>query len=538
MEAGEIWLGESRMLLFHAKAMGALRLELLETLGIRRARGAMMRMGFACGQQDADLAKQLLGSAADPYDVFRIGPELHALEGLVKATITRADIDWDRGWIEAEVDWDHSWEAEMHLQHFGLGEETACWSLVGYASGYVSRFLNRLVIFRETACMAKGDSHCHIVGKPAEAWGDLPEADFLAPERLGQELDALREELTQLRRRLPQAGELIGASAGFRSAFELVQRAADTPITVLLLGETGVGKEVFAQWLHEHSSRAGKPFVAVNCGAIPHELIESELFGVCKGAYTGAQASRVGRFERAHGGTLFLDEVGDLSPSAQVKLLRVLQTGEFERLGDEATRKADVRLVAATHVNLQQAIAEGRFRSDLYYRLAQYPVTIPPLRERRLDVPLLAASMIEKYCAAYHKSLRGLSDSALRALSVHAWPGNVRELQNLIERGVLLAPPGGEIETHHLFSGPVPVASVGAELDRSGGVGDPEQAEARRICKRLLNDDFDLSRHESCLLEMAVERAQGNLTHAAKLLGISRRQLSYRLQQQRSGGGE
>jgi transcriptional regulator with GAF, ATPase, and Fis domain len=156
---------------------------------------------------------------------------------------------------------------------------------------------------------------------------------------------------------------------------------------VLLLGETGVGKEMFARWIHDHGNRAEQPFVAVNCAAIPHDLLESELFGVQKGAYTGAQASRAGRFERAHGGTLFLDEVGDLSPAAQVKLLRVLQTGEVERLGDDQTRKIDVRLVAATNVDLQQAIAAGRFRADLYYRLATYPVVIPPLRERRSDIP-------------------------------------------------------------------------------------------------------------------------------------------------------
>ena len=380
VDEGQIWLDENRMLLLHARSMGALRRELFDSLGAERAKGLLIRMGFVSGQQDAELAKKLLG-AGDPYDVFRIGPELHAFEGLVKATIVQADLDWERGSFAGEVDWRNSWEADSHLQLFGIGEDPACWTIVGYASGYVTQFFNRPVIFKETACVACGDALCHIVGKPLEAWGHDPYLDYFKPEDLQGQLDEMREEISRLRKTLCSgrtAGNLIGASSGFRSAFDLVSKAAASPITVLLLGETGVGKEMFARWLHDHGNRAEQPFVAVNCAAIPHDLIESELFGVQKGAYTGAQVSRAGRFERAHGGTLFLDEVGDLSPAAQVKLLRVLQTGEVERLGDDHTRKIDVRLVAATNVDLQQAIAAGRFRADLYYRLATYPVVIPP----------------------------------------------------------------------------------------------------------------------------------------------------------------
>jgi two-component system, NtrC family, response regulator HydG len=534
LESGHIWLDENRMLLYHARAMGALRAELFNSLGVERARGLLVRMGFASGQQDADLARKLLGSG-DPYDVFRIGPELHAFEGLVRANIQHAELDWEKGSFVGDVSWDNSWEAEAHIQHFGVGEEPVCWSLIGYASGYVTRFFNRFIVFRETHCVGRGDERCLIVGKPAEAWGNADGyLDYFKPENIEGQLQELQDELERLRESLCAQrgpGNLIGNSAGFRAAFDLVSKAAASPINVLLLGETGVGKEVFARWLHDHGPRAQQPFVAINCAAIPHDLIESELFGVQKGAYTGAQQSRPGRFERAHGGTLFLDEVGDLSLAAQVKLLRVLQTGEVERLGDEQTRKVDVRLVAATNVNLQQAIAQGRFRADLYYRLGTYPVSIPPLRERKSDIPLLAAAFVEKYEAAYHKKLQGITDRAIKALLAYPWPGNVRELENLIERGVLLAPPGSQIEIGHLFAAPLPAEPEGVEVDRGGQLCDERESSRARLYDALLQEGFKLDAHEARLLELAVEKTKGNLTHAARALGITRRQLAYRLKQ-------
>lgn len=534
-ENARIWLDESRMLLLHAKAFGALRRELFETLGRRRAQGLLLRMGFAAGQQDADLARKLIGSG-DPYDVFSLGPELHAVEGLVKASIRKADIDWEKGTFNGEVEWSNSWEAESHLQLFGLGDEPACWTIVGYASGYTSQFFKRLIVFREEQCMCCGHDKCVIVGKPAEEWDDAEYLNYFEPENIEGQLREMEEELTQLRGRLNEQqgeGRLVGQSAPFRTAFDLLNKAANSPISVLLLGETGVGKEVFAHWLHDHSNRAQKPFVAVNCAALPHDLVEAELFGVQKGAYTGAQASRPGRFERADGGTLFLDEVGDLPPSAQVKLLRALQTGEVERLGGSETRKVDVRVVAATNVDLHKAMEQGRFRVDLYYRLATYPVTIPPLRARKDDIPLLVSALIDKIAPGYNKSVRGVSDRAMQALMAHDWPGNVRELHNLLERGILLAPSCGEIELEHLFAGPspAPMSGEGARVERCGGLGKLEEGRKAQLYDALLTDDFDLQAHEQRLLKLAVARAGGNLTQAAGLLGITRRQLAYRLKQ-------
>ena len=230
-----------------------------------------------------------------------------------------------------------------------------------------------------------------------------------------------------------------------------MRKGAGTQVTVLLTGETGVGKERFARALHAMSTRAAKPFVAVNCAALPGELIESELFGAEKGAFTGAGAARQGRFERADGGTLMLDELGELPLPAQAKLLRVLQQGEIERLGGTQVRKVDVRAIVATNVDLKAAVAAGRFRADLMYRLNVYPIRIPPLRERVDDIEPLAAHLLQRFSALHGKSVAGFTDRALDAMRSYAWPGNVRELENLIERGVILASAREPVDVHELF---------------------------------------------------------------------------------------
>lgn len=539
VNTGQIWLGENRMLLLHAKAMGQLRKELFESLGARRAQGMLIRMGFASGQQDADLALSLSDEGVN-YDLFEIGPEVHGLEGIVFTTITESEIDWEEGCFFGKVDMSNSWEAEAHQQVFGDTDEMACWTIVGYASGFVTRFFKRFIVFREEQCTCAGHDKCVIVGKPAEAWGDDSYIDYFRAESESGPMRQLENELAELRgdHRKPalSTGRLVGRSEGFRKSFELLSKAANSPINVLLLGETGVGKEVFARWLHENSDRADKPFVPINCAAIPHDLIESELFGVQRGAFTGAQESRPGRFERADGGTLLLDEVGDLPPAAQVKLLRVLQSGEVERLGDDKVRKVNVRLVAATNVDLKKAIADGKFRSDLFYRLATYPVEIPPLRERKSDIPLLVDALVEKFEPVYQKKIAGVTERGLDALMAYDWPGNVRELENVIERGVLLASQGGLIEVEHMFAGGSLPGDAGVAVNRQGQVRHPDEEMRISIFDALLDEGFDLQKHEEWLLERAVKRSHGNLTHAAKLLGITRRQLAYRLK--KGDGGE
>jgi two-component system response regulator HydG len=531
---GHIWLDEQRMLLLHSRAVAELRKELLESLGVQRARGLLVRMGFASGQRDGEIAVKQMRAGMEAEQAFMLGPQLHTIEGAVRVEKVHLELDLKTKHFFGEFLWHNAWECDAHVADFGYGDDPQCWQQVGYASGYTSAFVGRLILFKESECRAMGDGHCRIVGQPAEDWHDDAYVEYFRPQRIGEKLIDFSIGLEHLRAVQPRREydtKLVGVSPGFRAAFELLKSAAGSAITVLLLGETGVGKEVFARWLHDNGPRAGGPFIAVNCAAIPHELIEAELFGVEKGAYTGAHTARAGRFERAHGGTLFLDEAGDLPPATQVKLLRVLQTGEIERLGSEEPLKLNVRIVAATNVNLQQAMQDGRFRSDLYYRLNTFPITIPPLRERTADIAPLVQRFVEKYSALYAKKLRGLTDRAMREVVAHPWPGNIRELENVIERAVLLAPEGGQIEASQLWcSGAAPAADQ--QVDARGQVAPSGGSALDQVCEQVLGHEIDMAALEQRLMQLAMQRAKGNLSQAARLLGITRPQLAYRLKKE------
>jgi transcriptional regulator with PAS, ATPase and Fis domain len=296
----------------------------------------------------------------------------------------------------------------------------------------------------------------------------------------------------------------------------------------MLTGETGVGKERFARKLHGLSQRANQPFIAVNCAALPHELIESELFGAEKGAYTGAGAARAGRFERADGGTLFLDELGDLPLAAQAKLLRVLQNGEVERLGSTQVRKVDVRVVAATNVDLAAAVETGRFRRDLMYRLNVYTIAIPPLRDRVDDIEVLANHLLKKFMAQHNKRVSGITDRALDAMRGYPWPGNIRELENLIERGLIVTAAGQMVDVEDLFT--IPPSYERVSINSSGELQPNASAEFHTLFEDLQKRGLSLDVLEDGLIQEAVSRAGGNLSAAARSLGLTRPQLSYRLQ--------
>ena len=531
---GHIWLGETRMILLHSAAMASLRKELVDSLGAERARGVLTRTGYASGARDAELARKLCPNASDA-DVLGMGPLLHTLEGIVTVRTVRLDIDIAEGRYYGEFLWDNSFEADTHHDLFGVDTGPACWMQTGYACGYTSTVMGRSILYKETECRASGAHACRIVGKPAEEWADAEELQhYLRPDSVAEHILELQEQVQNLRYSIDddlRTDDLIGASAGFRETCTLIRKAAHSQVTVLLLGETGVGKEMFARALHGCSTRANGPFVAVNCAALPEQLIESELFGVEKGAYTGAQQSRPGRFERAQRGTLFLDEVGELSASAQAKLLRVLQEGEIERIGDSHTRKVDARVIAATNVDLQEAVEQGRFRRDLFYRLNVYPVGIPPLRERADDIPLLVQRFIDKQSARHAKKVVGVTDKAMHALRSYAWPGNVRELENVIERGVILAPPGGRIDLGDLFPG----ISAGASKGRSTGVGRDGNVRHRNehavdaFLDHVFANKTGLDAIETLLLKAALERTGGNVSSAARALDMTRPQFEYRL---------
>ena len=533
--SGAIWLGERRMVLLHTAALTALRHDLITSVGKEHARRLLTRMGYACGLHDAGFAAKTRGSRT-LEDMFLVGPQLHMLEGAARVTPVRLEMDAAAGRFEGVFRWDDSWEAHAHRLQYGVVDEPACWTLLGYASGYTSAFMGRLILFKETRCAACGADHCLIEGRPIDDWPDGDaHRQYFEDDSLLEKMAALSQQVEALKNTLEpteSGGMLVGSSPGFQRAHDLMRRAAATQVTVLLTGETGVGKERFARALHEHSERAAGPFVAVNCAALPAELIEAELFGVEKGAFTGAHAARAGRFERADGGTLFLDEVGDLPMPAQAKLLRVLQEGEIERLGAETTRKISVRLVAATNVNLEAAVERGQFRRDLFYRLNVYPICIPPLRERTSDIEPLARHLLARFTALHHKRLDGFSDRALRALVRHNWPGNVRELENLVERGVILAAQGGVVEAEHLFPNQPEVAHDG--IDPQGRLARRAPQDEQQLCERVLDSGMPIEALEAQVLALAVERSRGNLSGAARLLGLTRAQLAYRLKRENS----
>jgi sigma-54 dependent transcriptional regulator len=347
---------------------------------------------------------------------------------------------------------------------------------------------------------------------------------FEENRQLIQQLDrqnaALDEENTRLRRQVgevPRPSGIIGDSPSIKSALELVRRAANSRVAVLLLGETGTGKEMFANAIHRSSSRHDKPLIAQNCAALPESLLESELFGYKKGAFSGAVSDRAGLVFEADGGTLFLDEIGDMPLGVQAKLLRLLQEGEARRVGSDRTEHVDVRIVAATNADLPEKIAEGSFREDLYYRLSVFPIVIPPLRERPSDIPSLIDHFLTQAASQHDKGALSLTPAALEALTRWRFPGNVRELKNVIERAVLLVDAGERIDMAHL------PREIGGPPMREGAL--PAATGANGDLRTMVR------RYEAVLIEAKLREVNWNQTRAAELLSISRRSLIDKLAQ-------
>ncbi len=337
---------------------------------------------------------------------------------------------------------------------------------------------------------------------------------LMAVVNKGLEMRALRDENRKLREELGLRyafENIIGRSAPMQDIFATIERVAPTRATVLIAGESGTGKDLIARAIHYHSPRRDRPFVKIDCTTIPENLMESELFGYERGAFTGANSPKVGKFETAEAGTVFLDEIGDMPASIQVKLLRVLQERAFERLGSTKTRQIDVRVIAATNADLRAALESGEFREDLYYRLNVVPLTVPPLRERKDDIPALVDHFIKKYSKELGSRATSISSEALQVLWSHHWPGNVRELQNVIERSMVLC-SGDRLEASDI------------KLDVAPRY--PQNAE-----EPLLPGGMTLEEHERMLIRKALDQASGNKSQAARLLGLTRNALRYRLSQ-------
>ena len=534
---GRIWLNDQRMLLMQSVVLGRIRAEIIDAFGTETARAMFMRIGYFEGVRLAELI-QKRWPEEDLTHALAAGPRVHTLEGFVKVTTKHFEFDRNKGTYWGEFFWDDSSEACEHLANYGISTEPVCWLQTGVPSGYTTKLFGKPVIFREMECMGMGAKRCLVVGQHAEAWGDdAPERAYFGMEWTGRRSRPVPPRPPEL----PEApteenGTIaVGVSANFMRTRHLLEKVAPTDATVLLVGESGVGKELFSRQIHSMSHRDGRPFVAINCAAIPENLVESELFGVEKGAFTGANASRAGYFERAAGGTLFLDEVSSLAYAAQGKLLRALQERMIERVGGAKSIPADVRVVAASNVDLAAEVEAGRFRRDLYFRLCVFPIQIPPLRERRDDIPLLMAHFLRLYCTRHGRNLTGFTRKATDALLKYDYPGNIRELQNLIERGVVYAEDGGMIDIVHLFSGSelLPPFSINLNSDGRLGATPLKLAEAAPATagggsqRKEPPRTFPEMEQES--YREALQQTGGNVTQAALLLGITRPQLDYRL---------
>ncbi len=539
---GRIWLNDQRMVLWRSSTYGALRRELVLSMGQELARSLLTRVGYSAGSRDAQLVREMWPNC-DPANAFQAGPRMHSLEGIVRPETLSFEFDIARGDFFAEFNWYDSSEAEEHIAAFGIGTEAACWMQVGYASGYASAFMGKMIIFREVECRSMGAPVCHIIGKPADQWGD-PELDhkYFSSKtsewmhRGATPCAAGPAPTDPESPSAPDHDEPIGISAAFSATRHLIERVAPTQATVLFTGPSGVGKEMYAQTLHNISPRKANPFIALNCAAIPDTLVESELFGVEKGAFTGATASRPGRFERAHGGTLFLDEISSLSFVAQGKLLRALQQRVIERVGGIVIIDVDVRVIAATNIDLRDEVKAGRFRDDLFFRLNVFPIGLPPLKERRDDIPLLMDTFLRRYRVLHGREVPGFTPRAVQALLQYDFPGNIRELQNLIERGVIIVDPGESIDVHHLFrSGELHThEAFGLNLSgrltvHDGQIEDPLALPRVTIDKAAPKADGAVSDRNDAICRKALIEARYNVANAARALGLTRAQLAYRL---------
>ena len=462
-EGGVIRFAGQRALLLDAVAMGLLRKYLVENFGLTAARAVFTQFGFAHGWRMAEAMKaEFKWDTAE--DWRRAGTRLNALEGLFRVEAGGKELQSREGLMIVA-----SYEAEQHLLHFGRSDEQVCWTISGLTSGYLSRSGGKEIYVLEDRCLGKGDAACHLFGRTREEWGDerAEELHFYEPQRLKDCLDVSLDRVTetlketerslQARRRAlvrvaPDVDEPLGIvtkSAPMNQLVDLARRVAKVDSTVLITGESGSGKERIARLVHDESTRAAGPFIAVNCGAITETLLESELFGHARGAFTGASQDRPGLFEASNGGTLLLDEVGEVSPAMQVKLLRVLQEREIRRVGENKNRKVDVRVVAATNRELAYGVARGGFRQDLYYRLKVVELHVPPLRERRDDILPLARVLLGEAALRMKRKIEGIAPGAVDHLLRYEWPGNVRELENAMERAVALA-RGSRVELEDL----------------------------------------------------------------------------------------
>ncbi|MDC0721402.1 sigma 54-interacting transcriptional regulator [Nannocystis bainbridge] len=466
-EVGALQFAGHRAVIVDAVALGSLRRELLGSLGLAGAREVLTRFGQVQGRRAAEAMRGRF-EWDSAHAIRDAGGRLGILQGMLRLSPGASPMTPEGATVA------DSYEAEQHLLHCGQAEEPVCWTLAGFASGYLSCVEQREIVVSEDRCVGRGDGACRFIARPGVAEMAVASAPVDAWDT---------------------------RSPAMRRVLELARRVAAVDSNVLLLGASGTGKDRLARFIHAGSSRAAGPFLALHCGAIPEPLLESELFGHARGAFTGASRDRVGLLEAAGRGTLFLDEVGEMPPAMQVKLLRALQQRELRRVGENQTRPIHARVVAATHRDLAAAVEDGSFRRDLYYRLRVVELRLPALADRREDILPLARALLAAACARAGRNHMSLGTDAAERLLHHAWPGNVRELENAMERAAALA-EGPEV----------------AAADLPDDIEGPQAARAG-----------SLQQLERSAIAAALGRHGGHQQRAAAELGISASTLYRRL---------
>jgi two-component system, NtrC family, response regulator HydG len=501
-----------RLIIHDFHALGQLQRDLMKMVGPDQAKRILTRFGYFWGQADASTMQRIF-QWETKTEMIKAGFVLNSLQGagLTETKIVHIDETAEQYWIECT--WQHSGTAEAYLAELGKAEQPVCWFLIGYASGYTSFCTGKSVYFVEDQCFAVGDPYCHAIGKDIDSWGDeiKPYLDYFHADDIHGKIVKLSTQIRQMEEQLDLQKKLLeralsGSSLAsveiqsiqFQQIMNLANKVAKFDSSVLITGETGVGKDMLARHIHQFSPRAKGPFVAVNCAALTDTLLESELFGHKAGAFTGATRDKRGLFEEAQNGVIFLDEIGDISQAMQSKLLRVLQEREILRVGDTRPIKVDFRLISATNKILENEVAKGTFREDLYYRLQVIHIPLPPLRERREDILPLARHFVQKSAQRLSLSSLVLDTTCIDYLLAFQWPGNIRELENAIEHAAILS-TDGIIKPEHLPH----------RIIQSLGVKSTEAA------TRLALEDVEMEH-----IKRVLALVDGNREEAARILQI------------------
>ncbi len=505
--------GDSRYIVFAMSPLGRLQNDMIRSLGWEKTSIIFTRYGYEYGMGTAIQIAELYNFDT-PEELLKAGCVLQTMMGLATASLKEIQIDPEKKRLQFSGNWTDSFESILWLSQFKPSGHPVCCIVSGMLSGYASAVMGAEVLVRETSCQAEGRNCCSFEGRTLPEWGLDPEEvrRILSVNGIDEELSRLKQELEQAREDLARQNteikvlktltyqaepdrQIICRSGSMARLLITAEKVAATRSTVLIQGESGTGKEVLARFIHRHSTSAEKPFMAINCAALPPSLLESELFGHVKGAFTGANSDKRGLFVEAGEGTLFLDEVGEIPLEMQAKLLRALQEREVRQVGGLKNFPIQARIIAATNRDLREMVADGRFREDLYYRLAVFPLFVAPLRERHEDILLLARNFL----ARIQPNHPGFSPKAVRQMETYTWPGNVRELENWVEYAVVMSGQERILPDHF------PLAS-------NQYSNDPFLSLAANLPA--------LNELEKRYTKLILEHTSGNRTEAAKILGI------------------